>query len=237
VRLPNGQDAGRGIILMNHSFSNYRGGMSLDSCYRTTSDGEGGFVIDQVPAGDFDLCIAPDVNDGSYKHRTPVIVEPGQTVTVEIGRAGLRVTGRLIAPGAKEPIDWSRRLATAFLQKKTNPQPPPAGLDHTAWKRWIADFYDSEAGRAQRRVECSSALTVAPDGTFTADDLLPGTYDVFVMLCDRVVDHGRIGGETGARVIGYARPREIVLSELPLSEQPFDLGPVIVDLTAPETSR
>jgi RNA polymerase sigma factor (sigma-70 family) len=236
VRLPDGQNARRHMVLMDHSFSYYRGGMSLDSHYQTTSDREGSFVIEQVPSGDFDLSINPGTGI-PHTHRTPILVKPGQTLTVEIGTLGLRVMGRLVAPEAKEPIDWSRQVGYATLQTKGLPPQPPAGLSRIALERWKANFWDSEAGRAQRRAECSSALTVAPDGSFTAEGLLPGTYDIFVTLYDRAVDRGRIDGTSGARVIGYARRREIVLPDVATPEQPLDLGAIVIDLTPTETRR
>src|SRR5439155_20988112 len=146
VRAANQPPGAQDVILTDESYVNYGGAVSLDlSSYSTKTDRERNFKFDQVPPGGFFLYLDPGMGK-SFSHKTPVEVQPGETQRVQIGGTGRRVTGRFIAPDAREPIDWSKQTRFATLSSKLAPLPQPTGLDAESLEWWKVDFWQSEQG-------------------------------------------------------------------------------------------
>lgn len=223
VRLASGS-AGKHILLLDHSFSRYGGGTSLDHQFSATTDAEGRFAIAQAPPGDYDLYVAP--TDGTpYSHRTPVTVRAAQTVQAEIGRGGIMIKGRFELDDSEQRIDWSNQIGFITFQTNEEAPQPPGGLDRASIERWKRDFWQSERGRAFLSKEKAIALQVAADGSFTAENVKPGDYELTVNLYDRVGDRRTPNHLKDSHLIACLSRKEISIPESSL-DQPLDLGTI-----------
>ena len=155
--------------------------------YRATSDNDGRFVFDKVPAGIFKLsCRA--VGSGRWEVstlQTSVTVVAGENKTVQLGAAGRTVTAQLQAPPDFAAINWSNALAT--LSADVQVPPEPANSDfitseaHTAAHlRYIHDPAVLAALAQQQTV----AGLVGPDGVAVFQQVPPGNYVLEVKLFD-----------------------------------------------------
>src|SRR5439155_8856570 len=111
----------------------------------------------------------------------------GKTERVQIGGTGRCVTGRFLAPAAREPVDWSKQTRSATLSLKLTRLPQPTGLDADSLERWKAVFWQSESGWARMRGSRSFPFEVAADGSFAVDDVPPGTYILSAQMVEAPV--------------------------------------------------
>jgi len=225
--------AGKRVQLFDGSFHRYGGGPSLDFNFSATTDPEGRFIIASAPPGEFDLYIAP--MDGTpYSHRTPVTVRPGETVHAQIGGEGLMVRGRFELAGSEVAINWSNQIGFITFQTGELPPQPPAGLDRPAIERWKREFWNSERGRAFLRNEKSISLQIAADGSFTAENVRPGDYELTANLYDHVGN--RRNGEhlSDSTLIGCVSRQKI---SIPENNEPLDLGTIMLQPTGRQAKR
>jgi hypothetical protein len=156
-----------------------------------TADGEGRFSVDHVPPSNLTagLEVRSDdqfIGDGQ---RTRFAVAPGQTAELTIGGKGRPVVGRFVIPPAVAGrIDWA--VASADLNRPCPwPEPKLPGdwntmteAQRTAWKEAWPKTPDG-SGYVAARWKCldeglSVPIRVLPDGSFRADDLVPGKYHI-----------------------------------------------------------
>jgi hypothetical protein len=195
-----------------------------------TTDAQGNFVFDRAPSGDFDLYLFPGMYL-PFSHQTAVRVQPGETLTVQIGGTGATVIGKFVLSDASRTISWDRqtRSAMIFTPRKSPPVPPE--LKGDARKNWINGYWRSPEGIAAARAMRNYPLTVAADGSFTAENVPAGTYDLNAMFSSVPLEENQAPTMSRAPLLGSIR-QEIVVPESannPASE-PVDLGVVTVKM-------
>ena len=166
------------------------------SAYRTIRDGlyagfdycptdaDGRFVCELVPPGDVTLYLYEGKGQ-PFSHATVAEVRAGETVHVQVGGGGRTVTGKLAMNGGSK-VDWASQLISGSLvtNRKRPAIEPPKANDFGARLK-LLDFFDqSEEWHAFERGGGSFPLQVGPDGSFLAQNIPPGPYQLNVMISD-----------------------------------------------------
>ncbi len=182
--------------------------------FQAATDSDGRFVIAKVPPGERLLVRLVKTDENSWMHsmNTPVTVKPGETTTVAMGGTGRSVIGRVIAPGVTNQIDWKR---SGFSQISTKwPQPPRNLRTPEEFAKWN----ESDEFKAAAAKHRSFPLEFAEDGTFRADDVVPGNYDLNINVMEPSEGQNR----------GMGRPmgsltQPVVVADVK-GDEPVDLG-------------
>jgi hypothetical protein len=120
------------------------------------------FVPDGLLCVWLDAGVIEDPHVPALHHATWVQVNPGETATIAIGDAGLRVKGRFVMRGREG--DWATQNPFAALESEWPPSSRRPGQSLDA-RQWINTFLDP--GR----------LIISSNGQFQSRDaLLPGKY-------------------------------------------------------------
>ena len=140
------------------------------------------------------------------------------------------VTGRLVLSDPSHKVDWAKQVRLSNIGTKVPPLPVPAGLSGDARRQWVAAYWQSPEGKARTQAMRSYPLEVAPDGSFTAEDVAPGAYEVRVQLHDLATDPNN---PASGKIIGFGR-QDIVVPEGSgdISTQTFEAGSVMVKLNS-----
>lgn len=188
LKLHSGQNAGRQIILSRMSAPLARGAFTLDhNAFIARTDQEGNFVFDCVPPGDLQLYLFPGMGI-PWSHQTPVQVASGATVQAQIGGTGRTVIGRLVFPDKKRTVSWANQTRFLTLGTRLPRLNVPAGLTREETQKWLAEYWQSEEGRVRSRAMRSFSLEIQPDGSFTIEDVPPGSYQLSGQVLDSPVD-------------------------------------------------
>lgn len=152
---------------------------------RIKTDGKGYFVYDNLEPGyyligrfeEFGMrsgsIYMPAFGSNYTRH---VKVEPGQTVTVNIGGAGRKVTGKLIAPeDTTTSLGWQGSRDRSLESSFKWPQPPDE-LSVAEAATWYEEFRKSEQFLDRYKGSFYARPIVEKDGSFWADDIPPGEY-------------------------------------------------------------
>lgn len=148
------------------------GSLSGDwNAFKVETDKDGKFAIEQVPPGERDVVrlIQTQPNSWMHSHRTAVAVLPGQTTTVVLGNVGAIITGRLSSAAVTAGhtnVSLSGGLNTPY------PQPPVRFTTPAEYQAWSALPETIAAQRQQKNY----GVVIQPDGSFSVDGVLPGTY-------------------------------------------------------------
>ena len=172
--------------------------------YKTTTDDEGRFTIEQVPPRKANLVrlIKTGVNCWRHSHSTAVTFEPGQTVHLALGRTGNVVRGRV---RFETPLPKDREVVTSG--ELSTPQPRfPQDLTRDEAKTYVESAEWKEKVSNYRRY----VTKVETDGSMMVDSILPGTYTLRVTAT----------GPGGAPF----KPKIMAEGEMPVTV-PADAGP------------
>jgi hypothetical protein len=204
-------------ILTDWASGQYRGGLGLDKkFYNSPLDADGRFVMERVPPGNFYVCLERGLNNRPIL-QTPVSVPAGQTVRVQVGGMGRLLVGRLDAGEVKGVTNWQQQATSAILFPAVRtPRPTPTGLSQDAMKNWEVDFWQSEAGHNALFTGRGFTLDIAPDGAFTAYDVLPGAYNLYLHVRQSVLGVSANIGDVSEKVVVPENSRAIA--------QTVDLG-------------
>jgi hypothetical protein len=200
--------------------------------FSARSDATGKFTLEHVPPGTG--LVEIDDGPGSGPILSPSIqVNPGETMQVQVGGAGRRVTGRMVAPTGVEIRNWSNQVTLARIQVKQDVNPFPTGLVGNAAERWKLEFADSEAGQNFSRNQYLYDFKVDGDGSFTIPEVLPGKYSLFVF-----VGQGYLGSGPDSATFRPSDPsiasggRTFTVADAPGDSVPsVDLGEIILSAT------
>jgi peroxiredoxin/uncharacterized GH25 family protein/protocatechuate 3,4-dioxygenase beta subunit len=165
-----------------------------------TSDGNGHFVFDRVRSGETTVRRTVRVAMGGSgwlngpTHETKVNVKPGQTSHVQLGVSGRPVIGRVSIPDeVKKRSDWIFGFCQIVTHFDT-PKPPPLpdnyqSMDAQQKKQWYENWQKTDAGKAfqaaqekQRHEYRSYTLLMQKDGSFRADDVPAGDYQINISI-------------------------------------------------------
>lgn len=139
--------------------------------YQSTSDDEGRFTIEKVPAATCAIVQLLQTSPNSWLHAnpTPIEVRPGETTRVEIGNRGATVSGRIDAgnlAAGKTGVQFMVTLGTPFPT-------PPDGLKGQAE---VAAWQQSEAFKEAFRQHRNYNAVPEADGSFQFEGVEPGSY-------------------------------------------------------------
>ena len=68
-------------------------------------------------------------------------------------------------------------------------------------KNWEVDYWQSEAGHNALFTNRGFALDIAPDGAFTAYDVLPGAYNLYLHVRQSVLGFSANIGDVSEKVV------------------------------------
>jgi peroxiredoxin len=195
----------------------------LSVSYYISTDKNGYFVFDKVPPGDCTLtCTKPSKGTWPRNHPFPVKVGAGETTKVAYGSAGRYVAGKLRATPAGAEIDWPNAVTNSLLQKRVEPKPklpPPAYADFVRIQDYQAAFEKWSKSRAwaDTPIADSFNLEFEADGSFHAEGIPPGTYELEVQITDpnhpkdgHWQDLGSIKQEVVVPAASEGAPNEVV---------------------------
>jgi hypothetical protein len=158
--------------------------------YTTKTDSAGRFRFDRVPPGEvLAYRLIRKENPTSDSDTTPIIARSGQNTSVQIGGTGRPIIGKFALPPTLTGGHWIAPFADISTQVKMPKAPDvPADIRNgsfDAQRKWLIAWENTPEGKAYaeaRRKELLSfhdyLLDVRPDGSFRADDVPAGTYDL-----------------------------------------------------------
>lgn len=166
----------------------------LSVSYYISTDKNGYFVFDKVPPGDCTLTSTkPSKGIWPRNHPFPVTVVAGETTKVAYGSTGRTVTGRLRTLPAGVEIDWAKAVTTNLLSRKIVSQrlALPAFSDFVRMQDYQAAVEQWRKTPIESPIQDTYALEFEADGSFHAEGIPSGTYELEVKLTDP--DHPKDG--------------------------------------------
>src|SRR5581483_3278034 len=145
--------------------------------------------------------------------------------------------GQFVLADASRTVDWSKQISRALIRTKLPPFPrPPQRLMKIAdAKKWEADFWQSEPGRARAlamKSMRSFPLSIQTDGSFTIEDVSPGAYQLSAALFDAPFDHGTRPVPSGKPLASIQQDVVVPDSADNQSADTLDIGDVVVTIAA-----
>ena len=137
------------------------------------------------------------------------------------------INGRFDLADASMEINWSNQIGFLTFQTSKAPPEPPHGLDRTGVEKWKREFWESTRGRAFARSQSAIALQIGRDGTFVAENVKPGEYELTVQLYDRVGDRSGANWLRGSKLLGSINRKKITIPDSSRDE-PFALGTIVL---------
>jgi beta-lactamase regulating signal transducer with metallopeptidase domain len=143
--------------------------------FSARTDENGKFTLPFVPPGERSLWRKIPGNENSWTQSQlgTVDVQPGQTLVTNVGGSGRTVTGKVQFAGAL-PVDFKNGMGvittpTFKLYEKM------FGLKTDAERKTFLESPEAEAMQKEYR---SFSVRIAADGSFKAEDVLPGDYEL-----------------------------------------------------------
>ncbi|MEY2407596.1 MAG: hypothetical protein QOF48_266, partial [Verrucomicrobiota bacterium] len=169
--------------------------------FKAEPDDDGKFDFDKVPPGEHRLAVEYHFKDDRngdvpWSHGVLVAVEAGATADVTLGGTGRRVEGRVKILGADPTdVDWKRdvhRLALVLPPDAALPgimtgfvPRSGLGLDLGGGRNMnIPQAVVAAAMRKRQRAERTYVLLFETNGTFHADNVSPGNYNLSINVTD-----------------------------------------------------
>lgn len=204
--------------------------LGLHLSYSATSDAEGRFAFTQVTEGEYKLYRWTSKGSGravTETYQQPVTVRGGETIRLDYYTPGRVVVGRAVPDKPEIAVNWQNDVHVLSLKLPGSRVASRVNLEDFAT---IAAFRKaSEASPASNPTPGARAypLVFEADGSFRADDVPPGTYEVRVRVTKpgeslRPMPFG--DGEAIGSLV-----REVVVPE---GKEPLDLGTLTVAVKA-----
>jgi hypothetical protein len=183
--------------------------------YKATADEQGRFTIERVPPGDGAIVRLIRTSPTSWSHSdsTPVTVKPGETTQVTLGGNGAVLVGRIRFDNA--PTNFAALSFEGHLSSPM-PQQPAFGSPEEA-----RAFHSSPEWMAQMKLRKNYAIEMRPDGSFTVDNVAPGTYSLNILA--------RAAGQRPweGRILGQGST-EVNVADSVDPAAPIDVGEVVI---------
>ena len=196
--------------------------------YGTSTAPDGRFEFTQVPAGEYHLSRQPAMRSGrssTADHQWPLVVQAGETTTIEYGNPGRAVMGQAAPDQPELAVDWLNDDHTLTLKQ---PAIAAAYSEDFATRRAFElardHAYQSPERLRQAREARTYVLGFERDGSFRAEDVPPGTYQLSIRVTQPDPDH-RFNSLTGPGKELGSFSREVVV---PPGDAPLDLGTLVV---------
>lgn len=204
--------------------------LGLHLIYSSQSEPDGSFIFTNVPAGQYKLYQQQGSRPGrsiTEDHVMPLRVTAGETVKIDYATEGRPVVGEAMADRADLEIDWQNDDHTLTL--KQSPVGTENREDYASFKAFLAaheSSFNSPERMRQAREARTYVLVFERDGSFRAEDVPPGTYELKVNLSKP---------DKQQRFSGFERPEDQLGSlvkevSIPPGKEPFDLGSLTVPI-------
>jgi RNA polymerase sigma factor (sigma-70 family) len=221
----------------------------ISATYSTTADANGRFSIAMVPPGRLLVGIRQQVNAGSrfsmstIGNSTTITAAPGLPVKLTIGGTGCPIVGRVIGDDGEPRQGAVYQLGTLRLDAGPMPERPrpvekymiTPGMSRQEAMQRTQDMVVSPEYIAYRKTleewqqkRKQISFAPSPDGTFRADDIAPGTYQLNIPVYDGATD----------KLLGHAATDVVVPPvEGGRSDVPIDVGDLKITPPPPPTRR
>jgi beta-lactamase regulating signal transducer with metallopeptidase domain len=204
----------------------------------TETDNSGHFSFDKVPPGESHLYryFNPSPGPITETYQWPVIMKAGETTHVDYGGTGRPVIGQV-----EGNADWKNDIHLLVLKPKaeTNALARPSAEDYfdpdEFQKVW--DEYNRKGQQANHPT--SYYLKFAEDGSFRAEDVPAGTYELRIKVTEPLKPgENRYGPVSPDKEIA-SLTREVIVPEIPdgRSDEPLDLGTFELNWKGPQASQ
>jgi peroxiredoxin len=148
---------------------------------------DGKFTFERVPPGTIHLYqrkFMPPGNGWTHLELQSIEVTPGGTNFVQLGTTGgLSVVAKLVRPAG---LDRAVSLTNCSIHLKPDvaaPKPPKDMTNQADVRKWFDDWMKSAPGQKYQEAMREEYDTgIEPDGTFRADGLKPGAYQLHLSL-------------------------------------------------------
>jgi hypothetical protein len=143
--------------------------------FRARTDDAGRFVITFVPPGERKIARMIPTGNGSWAHSPPTIVtvKPGVATQVSVGGTGVTIVGKLHI--TEREVNWQNVHAGLHNQFPEGFRKGRTPQEQSAW------FSTPEAKSAMKNYR-AYPIMISADGSFRAEEVLPGKYDLDIML-------------------------------------------------------
>ncbi len=213
---------------------------TLSFYLKADPDVDGNFLFEKVPPGEHRLSLEYRFRESRNGGETPlshgflVAVKAGETANATLGGTGRRVMGRVkVNGGENSDVDWKRDVHKLVLSLPPLVAPPvnlpglSARDQQRAWNDFNnaqRNFWNTDAGRAREREERTYVLLFDTNGTFHADNIPAGKYNLSLNVTDPEEEYysGRAIGSTNLPVVVPAENNAKL-------NAPLDIG--VVELT------
>jgi uncharacterized GH25 family protein len=145
--------------------------------FKVTTDQQGKFTMEKIPPGDGAIVRLIQISKISWSHSdsTDVSVKPGETTQVTLGDNGALVTGRYRY--SFQPTNEAPLQLEGYLTLNVNIPATPAFNSQAEAQA----FFKSPEWQAAMKLQKHYTVEIKPDGTFTAENVVPGTYSLSIV--------------------------------------------------------
>ena len=192
-----------------------------------TADQDGKFEMTELPAGDYQIYRVFYPRHGSDEpfpvqpsHQRILTVKAGETVQLQYGGEGRSVIGQAVPENPNIAVDWLNDSQSLELVRSS----AASGLSKSISESF--GLGQSAAARLEaERVKRSYHLEFQEDGSFRAEDVPPGNYELrFEVTKPRPPGRGRFMPMQKGEVLGSLTR----MVTIPPGKEPFDLGRQLV---------
>jgi hypothetical protein len=144
------------------------------NAFQARTDEQGRFVITFVPPGEQTIARLVPAGEGSWTHSQlgTVNVKPGETTLANVGGTGRTVIGKV-----KFNEDAPPNFKNGFAIISTPTSKLMGKIKELKADEERKAFYQSEEFQAATKDYRSFSTVLLPDGSFRAEDVLPGKYE------------------------------------------------------------
>jgi hypothetical protein len=218
LKIGNQPGAGKDVL-----FSLSQSGIMADfNGYKATTDDQGQFTMEKVPPGDGAIVrlIRTSPNSWSHSAGTTVTVLAGQTTQVTLGGNGAMLQGRIRFDNPPTNDAAAGLIFDGHLSGWM-PQQPAFNSPEEA-----RTYHKSAEWTALMRTRKNYSIEMKPDGSFTVDDVAPGSYTLNVFA--------RADGQQGFMnpILGNGSSAVNVPDAFEPSV-PIDIGEVVIKAMGP----
>jgi hypothetical protein len=140
--------------------------------YKSTTDDQGQFTMETIPPGDGAIVrlIQNSPNSWTYSDSTPVTVKPGETTHVTLGDNGATLVGRIRFDNPP-----TNDVALSYQGNVSGQMPQ---MPHFTSPAEAHAYFNTPEYQALMRLHKNYAIEMNPDGSFTVEAVVPGTYSL-----------------------------------------------------------
>jgi hypothetical protein len=186
--------------------------------FQARTDDAGRFVITFVPPGERKIARMIPIGNGSWQHSAPttVTVKPGGVTQVSVGGTGVTVVGKVHVTDRE--VDWQNVHASLHNQL-------PGGFNRGRTPEEQAAWFSTPEAKMAMKNYRVFPIMISADGSFRAEEILPGKYDLDIMLL------GSGGVPAGPSGIQGRYHHAVVVPDTPVNDDasPADLGTIECD--------